>query len=348
MTLTRAHAIRRLVALGLRVKTKSLGRSQDRKGRRDIKQRARELAVDTIDEIADTAASPQDQARRKRRLVKGPEEFQKSPTGPTKPDMKNGLMQLQLPHWLIIAGIVLTTIGTLGVLFRGRKDASSEQSAKERKLSPSSPLGAPSSHPVSGSISRKCFRISRNCERKSGSPKPRACCTKPWRSGPSAAQIGTLQPRTAFGWYGVVLCTVATGSRVHPRRHRWVWHSSAHFRRETSRCPPQAPRFQMTLGRSRAAGRSLSLHEHRPGAGGWIGNDLLAELTSQSAQKSHAGRQVEALTITRQKSVASFSQGPYSPPSRPAVRPCACRSRRERRVCCGPRHGPAGSAAGDV
>lgn len=46
--------------------------------------------------------------------------------------MKNWLMQLQLPHWLIIAGIVLTTIGTLGMLFRRRKDASSEQSAKER------------------------------------------------------------------------------------------------------------------------------------------------------------------------------------------------------------------------
>lgn len=78
MTLTRAHAIRRLVALGLRVKTKSLGRSQDRKGRRDIKQRARELAVDTIDEIADTAASPQDQARRKRRSSKGRRSFKKS------------------------------------------------------------------------------------------------------------------------------------------------------------------------------------------------------------------------------------------------------------------------------
>jgi LPXTG-motif cell wall-anchored protein len=46
--------------------------------------------------------------------------------------MLDQAMQLQLPHWLIIAGIVLTTIGTLGMLFRRRKDASSEQSAKER------------------------------------------------------------------------------------------------------------------------------------------------------------------------------------------------------------------------
>ena len=75
-TLTRAHAIRRLVALGLRVKSESRGKSEDTKGRRDTKQRARELAVDAIDEISDTAATPEAQASRKRRLVKGPEEFQ--------------------------------------------------------------------------------------------------------------------------------------------------------------------------------------------------------------------------------------------------------------------------------
>ena len=75
-TLTRAHAIRRLVALGLRIKTESRGKSEDTKGRRDTKQRARELAVGAIDELSDTAAIPEVQARRKRRLVKGPEEFQ--------------------------------------------------------------------------------------------------------------------------------------------------------------------------------------------------------------------------------------------------------------------------------
>ena len=75
-TLTRAHAIRRLVALGLRIKTESRGKSEDTKGRRDTKQRARELAVGAIDELSDTAATPEVQASRKRRLVKGPEEFQ--------------------------------------------------------------------------------------------------------------------------------------------------------------------------------------------------------------------------------------------------------------------------------
>lgn len=75
-TLTRAHAIRRLVAIGLSIKIESQGKSEDMKGRRDAKQRARELAADAINEIADTAASPEAQVSRKRRLVKGPEEFQ--------------------------------------------------------------------------------------------------------------------------------------------------------------------------------------------------------------------------------------------------------------------------------
>lgn len=76
-TLTRAHAIRRLVAIGLRVKIESPIKSEGTKGRRDPKQRARELAADAINEIADMAASPGAQVSRKRRLVKGPEEFQK-------------------------------------------------------------------------------------------------------------------------------------------------------------------------------------------------------------------------------------------------------------------------------
>src|SRR5690349_12489928 len=48
-TLTRAHAIRRLVALGLRVKTGGPGKSEDTNRRQDTKQRARKLAVDAID-----------------------------------------------------------------------------------------------------------------------------------------------------------------------------------------------------------------------------------------------------------------------------------------------------------
>jgi len=40
------------------------------------KLRAHEMAGNTIDNMTDTAAHPEDQARRKRRLLKGPEEFQ--------------------------------------------------------------------------------------------------------------------------------------------------------------------------------------------------------------------------------------------------------------------------------
>ncbi|TYO65596.1 LPXTG cell wall anchor domain-containing protein [Bradyrhizobium hipponense] len=38
---------------------------------------------------------------------------------------------MQLPHWLMASGAVLVIIGTLGMLFRRRKAASSEQSAKD-------------------------------------------------------------------------------------------------------------------------------------------------------------------------------------------------------------------------
>jgi hypothetical protein len=70
--LTRAHAIRRLVALGLKVKKQS-GQSSDSQ-----KFRAREMAGNTIDRMTDTEASPEDQADRKRRLLKGPEEFREA------------------------------------------------------------------------------------------------------------------------------------------------------------------------------------------------------------------------------------------------------------------------------
>ncbi|MET4240711.1 hypothetical protein [Bradyrhizobium sp. RT10b] len=73
---TRSDAIKQLVELGLTVKAKSRAKSEDAQQRQETKQRARELAGDTINEITDKAASPDDQASRKRRLVKGPEEFQ--------------------------------------------------------------------------------------------------------------------------------------------------------------------------------------------------------------------------------------------------------------------------------
>jgi Arc/MetJ-type ribon-helix-helix transcriptional regulator len=64
----RSEAIRRLVELGLTVK--STGRHSDAQ-----KQRAREMAGKAIDGMNDAAAHADDQSSRKRRLIKGPEEF---------------------------------------------------------------------------------------------------------------------------------------------------------------------------------------------------------------------------------------------------------------------------------
>jgi hypothetical protein len=71
-SLTRAHAIRRLVALGLKAKPQG-GRSSESQ-----KLRARELAGDAIDQMTDQKASRNDQATRKQRLLKGPEEFRRA------------------------------------------------------------------------------------------------------------------------------------------------------------------------------------------------------------------------------------------------------------------------------
>ena len=65
-----SEAIRRLVELGLTVKAKGRRSSEGQR------LRAREMAAKTIDKLADTAATPDDQATRKKRLLKGPEEFQ--------------------------------------------------------------------------------------------------------------------------------------------------------------------------------------------------------------------------------------------------------------------------------
>jgi Arc/MetJ-type ribon-helix-helix transcriptional regulator len=73
---SRSEAIRRLVELGLTVKTEERPKSEDTKQRQKTKQRARELAGAVVDEMTDTTASPENQADRKRRLIKGPEEFQ--------------------------------------------------------------------------------------------------------------------------------------------------------------------------------------------------------------------------------------------------------------------------------
>jgi hypothetical protein len=68
--ITRAHAIRRLVALGLRIKTPA--RPIGKPGRR---LRAQELATKAIEKTIDPAAPPEERAQRRRRLTKGPPEF---------------------------------------------------------------------------------------------------------------------------------------------------------------------------------------------------------------------------------------------------------------------------------
>ena len=71
--LTRPAAIRRLVELGLTVKTPM--RPGSKPGRR---LRAQELATNAIEKIIDPAAPPEERAQRRRRLTKGPPEFREA------------------------------------------------------------------------------------------------------------------------------------------------------------------------------------------------------------------------------------------------------------------------------
>ena len=68
--LSRPEAIRRLVELGLTMNAEGRAPSEGQK------VRAREMAGKAIDKMTDTTAAPDDQAARKKRLLKGPEEFQ--------------------------------------------------------------------------------------------------------------------------------------------------------------------------------------------------------------------------------------------------------------------------------
>jgi hypothetical protein len=70
---SRSEAIRRLVELGLTVKTKGPPKSEG--ARQGTKQRARDLADAAIDEMTDKTASSNDQSNRRHRLIGGPEEF---------------------------------------------------------------------------------------------------------------------------------------------------------------------------------------------------------------------------------------------------------------------------------
>jgi hypothetical protein len=70
---TLSDAIRRLVEIGLTAKT--TGRPKNEEARQGTKKRASELAGAAVDEMADTTASVNDQANRRHRLIRGPEEF---------------------------------------------------------------------------------------------------------------------------------------------------------------------------------------------------------------------------------------------------------------------------------
>lgn len=78
---TLSEAIRRLVELGLTVTAKASPSERLTAARSSAsaakgqKHRAREMAGNAIDNMSDDHASAVDQASRKRRLLKGPEEF---------------------------------------------------------------------------------------------------------------------------------------------------------------------------------------------------------------------------------------------------------------------------------
>ncbi|MGY3443477.1 hypothetical protein [Bradyrhizobium sp. USDA 4473] len=68
---SRPEAIRRLLQIALTSSTAVRPKTESQR------QRARDMAGKAIDKVADSTASSEEQADRKRRLVKGPEEFQK-------------------------------------------------------------------------------------------------------------------------------------------------------------------------------------------------------------------------------------------------------------------------------
>ncbi len=68
-TPTLSEAIRRLVELGLTVKARPKQASRARA------EKANEMAAETINQLVDPRASAEEKASRKRRLLKGPEEF---------------------------------------------------------------------------------------------------------------------------------------------------------------------------------------------------------------------------------------------------------------------------------
>ncbi|MBR1277735.1 hypothetical protein [Bradyrhizobium sp. AUGA SZCCT0283] len=78
---TRSEAIRRLVELGLTVKTKSAPSERQRAALADLASKA-------IDSLTAETADNDEKASRKRRLIKGPEEFQQVRVDRPKPKSK--------------------------------------------------------------------------------------------------------------------------------------------------------------------------------------------------------------------------------------------------------------------
>jgi hypothetical protein len=66
---TVSEAIRRLVEIGLTVRTKS------KQGPVERASRAKELAAKAIEKISDPMASQEERTQRRRRLTRGPQEF---------------------------------------------------------------------------------------------------------------------------------------------------------------------------------------------------------------------------------------------------------------------------------
>jgi hypothetical protein len=66
---SRSDAFRRLVELGLTVRTKSKQATSERAAR------AKELAAKAIEKISDPSASQEERTQRRRRLTRGPQEF---------------------------------------------------------------------------------------------------------------------------------------------------------------------------------------------------------------------------------------------------------------------------------
>ena len=72
---TRSEAIRRLVELGLTVKGEVKPCTAVRHARRGKADQASSMAGTAIDKLSDQSATTEEQAKRKRRLVRGPSEF---------------------------------------------------------------------------------------------------------------------------------------------------------------------------------------------------------------------------------------------------------------------------------